>query len=153
MIFDTLEHAGLYEAVCPGFAEAFRFLEQCRSGQPAPGRYEIDGNRVYALLQEYDTKDAREIPWEAHRRYIDIQCVLRGREKIGYAPLSGFTDMGPYDEEKDCLLAQMTANNVFLPVRDGAFAVFYPHDAHKPRCSEEQVRHVVKAVIKILIEE
>ena len=50
------------------------------------GRQEIDGDKVYANVQEYETKETFGI--EAHRRYIDIQMLVFGKEILGVIPVS-----------------------------------------------------------------
>ena len=65
-----------------------------------PGRYDIDGDTVYALVQEYDSKPKSEGFWEAHHAYLDVQYVASGAEHMGYRPVKGM-EANPYDEEKD----------------------------------------------------
>src|SRR5210317_929538 len=84
----------------PGFEEALDFLRSCPPGQP-DGRVEIDGQRVYAIIQSYDTKDEKAAPrFEAHRKYIDIQFLLSGHETMGWAAADKISVTERYDEEK-----------------------------------------------------
>ncbi|NDG71800.1 MAG: DUF386 domain-containing protein, partial [Proteobacteria bacterium] len=74
-------------------------------GSQAPGRYEIDGDRVFALVQKYTTKPVESALYEAHRRYSDIQFIFSGRETILWAPLAAMSEQTmPYDEAKDAAL-------------------------------------------------
>ncbi len=51
----------------------------------ALGRHDLDGDDLFALVQEYTTRAADECVWEAHRRYIDVQFVVTGAERMGVA--------------------------------------------------------------------
>jgi hypothetical protein len=55
-----------------------------RFSKVEPGRIEIDGNAIFALIQEYQTVPSEEKKPEAHRKYIDVQYVFQGSEIIGY---------------------------------------------------------------------
>jgi YhcH/YjgK/YiaL family protein len=39
-----------------------------------------------------------------------------------------------------------------LPMRPGFFAVFYPHDIHRPGCRQQEKRRVRKIVMKAAVE-
>ena len=47
----------------------------------------MEGDRIFALVQRYTTKPRTEGRWEAHRRHIDLQLVVRGAERIGYVSI------------------------------------------------------------------
>ena len=57
MIFDSISNCKKYEAVHSDFEKVFNFLKRADLASLAPGRYDIDGNNVYALVQEYETKN------------------------------------------------------------------------------------------------
>ena len=147
MILDTLDHAGNYAGLHPGLELAFGFLRRTDLDALPDGRIDLDGDRVYALLQSYATKPRGEGKPEAHRRYIDVQALLAGREACGYAAVSeNLTIDTPYDGARDFMLFRATACDFFTLI-PGNFAVFFPHDAHQPGCrvggEAEAVRKVV----------
>jgi len=86
MILDTLGHSARYESLHPRFAKAFAFL-RAMTGSEAPGRHEIEGDDLFALIQQVTTKPLNEALFEAHRQYIDVQYVQHGRKTILWAPL------------------------------------------------------------------
>jgi biofilm protein TabA len=95
------------------------------------GKHVIDGERIFALVQRYHPKPAGEATWEAHRRYIDVQYIVEGAERIGYAALGdGLKVTTPYDAEKDA--AMFDARGDLFEVPAGAFAIFMPQDVHAP---------------------
>lgn len=119
-------------------------------------RVEIIGDDVFALVQRYTTKPPSEAFWEAHRTYIDVQCVIEGEEMMSHAPLHMMEVFQPYDETKDFAKLIPTANSPepnWLRVSAGMFAVFFPHDAHMPGLAVDDTPHVVKKiVVKVRVE-
>ena len=47
---------------------------------------EVDGEDLFYLLQSYESKPANDTP-EAHKKYVDIQFLISGREKMGVGAL------------------------------------------------------------------
>jgi biofilm protein TabA len=151
MILDTLDHARRYEALNPRFALAFDFLRQF-DGSQALGRHDLDGDHCFALVQTYETKPLEKAKFEAHRRYIDVQYLHRGRECILWAPLDSMQEvMMPYSEEKEAALWKLTPEYTSLEMEPGRFAILYPEDAHAPCIVREQVRDVLKVVVKVAV--
>ena len=147
MIIDTLAQASRYEPLHPLFKAAFDFLRNTDLHALAAGRTEIDGDRLFALTQAYETKPASDGKLEAHRLYIDIQFIIAGEEHIGYAPLEGQPPAGPFDGEKDIGFYHGDAS--FTRVPAGMFAIFFPHDAHLPSRHLSTPAHVKKVVLKV----
>ena len=83
MIVDRIENAELYTALSPRIAMALRALRDTDLATREVGRYELDGDRVFALIHRYETKPVEKGIWEAHRKYIDVQYVARGDEQKG----------------------------------------------------------------------
>jgi len=149
MILGTIDHAARYEALHPLFAPAFAFLRSM-TGSEAPGRHEIAGDDVFALVQEVRTIPAEQAQFEAHQVYIDIQFVLRGRETILWAPLASMKELTrPYDAIKDIAKWSMTSDVTPLHLTTGRFAILYPEDAHAPCVEWDQSDVVFKTVIKV----
>ena len=149
MILDQLANSATYEKLHPGFSAAFYFLRKTDLASISAGRYAIDGERIYAIVQEYDTKPLAEGMLEVHQRYIDIQYLVAGEELIGYAPLTGQTEHVPYDSAKDIAFLEGAAEPI--RVQQGQFAIFFPHDAHMPGRTTGAPAHVRKAVIKVAV--
>ena len=83
MIIDRIENATLYYPIYARFERAFEHIRQMDVETIPAGRYELDGDNMYVLIQEYNTKLKEDAKWEAHRRYIDLQYVVRGAEGMG----------------------------------------------------------------------
>jgi biofilm protein TabA len=129
MVVDTLENWRLH-AAHPGVIRAFEWLEKADLAALPEGRTEIAEGELAAILQTNPTKPRGQGRLEAHRKFIDIQYVVEGEEAMGWAPLEGLDEDGPFDEGADIGFYRGACD--LVPVRAGSFAVFYPHDAHMP---------------------
>ena len=149
MIADTLNNATIYKKLGKHFETAFDFLQQADLNSIPMGKYAIDGDDVYMVLSEYTTKLLSNARWEAHRVYADIQMLLAGEEKIGYAPLTEMRIKEDYNPEKDILF--LTGCGDYITVSPGVFAVFFPQDAHQPGVAIGEQRQVKKLVVKVRV--
>ncbi len=151
MVSAALSDIARYRGAVPAFDKVAEFLSKDLSSLP-DGRYDIDGDKLYASLASYETKDASEALFETHRKYIDIQIVLDGEEICGVAPADEVTEIAlPYEEEKDVAFFDAPdAVSAAIPLRKGLFAVFFPEDAHMPGLSGDAKSCVRKCVIKVV---
>lgn len=150
MVIDTLSEAGSYHSLGPRIAAGLAWLAGFSPEKP-DGRYDIDGDNVYALVQSYDTVPAGEKKYESHRVYADIQYVATGTETISYAPTGGLQPVTAYDAAKDFLLYADPSASTPLHLSPGTFAIFYPQDGHKPGCVNGAPCHMKKVVIKVRV--
>lgn len=146
MIIDQLKNISLYFGINENLTIALRYLQNINLSNISPGRYEIDGSKIYALIQKYETKPREKGLWEAHQLYTDIQYIARGSELIGYANVDDLKDI-KYDADKDFLLLQ--GDGDFFEVQDGTFVIFMPQDAHRPGISVSASQTVEKIVLKV----
>ena len=147
MILGTMQTSSRCRTVHPGFPQAFDFLEKCFAEGVEAGRYEIDGDNVYALVMQYTPAEKETPRFETHDRYIDIQCMLKGSEYQWYLPRNELRDAAQYNEEKDFTLYSFSGEGSRLVLNPGDFAVYFPEDGHLPGMmagSEDCVRIVVK---------
>lgn len=151
MILDTLANCSQYTALSPRFARAFAFLRELPADAPL-GRHEIDGEEIYAFVQQHMTKPVAEKQMEAHRKYIDIQYVVRGREVIYWVPLAQLKDVTmPFDPAVDAALFNCIPEMVPVPVRPGQFVLLFPEDGHAPSCAWDAPAEVFKVVVKVMV--
>ncbi|MBQ7178402.1 MAG: YhcH/YjgK/YiaL family protein [Victivallales bacterium] len=142
MIIDRLANWRLYANVNPLFQKAFEFLEKSDLSGMECGRYDIAGDDAYAMIQEPEGKTEATAKVEVHRKYIDIQFVVSGNEKMGWIPLCGMGHDEGFDEKKDCGFFKDKAQSWF-DVRPGCFAIFFPEDGHAPNVGTGVHRKVV----------
>ena len=152
MIAARLERAMEQTATTPAFEKAFRFLLDSRGSSLMEGRIEIDGDRVFALVQNYETSADGEALFEAHRKYIDIQCIVLGEEVIGWAPVERMAVTQEYAPAKDAVLGTVPPGEAtWVRLREGEVGVFYPSDAHAPKLAAGSPTRVVKIVVKVAV--
>ena len=151
MIIDCIRNAALYRGVDKGIQMALEYLAGKDFSGMALGRHDLDGDRVYALVQQYETRPREKGLWEAHQRYIDVQFVASGVEAMGYAPIGDCTVTQPYSVEKDCAL--FTSTGDFLTARAGTFLIFFPGDVHSPCLASGAPAQVRKVVVKVKVPE
>jgi biofilm protein TabA len=154
MILDRLANAATYQALFPRLRQAFDFLRTADLAGLAQGRHDVaaDGlarGDVFALVQEYRTRPDSEGFWESHRKYIDVQYVVAGAERMGYANLATLAVRQPYDADKDLLILE--GGGDFFTVRAGMFTIFAPEDAHMPCLAAGEPALVRKVVIKVAV--
>lgn len=148
MIIDEICKADEYFDLSEGIRTALRFLQETDMDALEPGRHTVDGDRVFAIVELYQTKPMADGFWEAHLKHLDVQCVISGEEQIGYAPVSSMV-AEPYDEDRD--FYKLKGNGNFVTLRPGMFALLKPQDAHMPGISIQESRQVKKIVIKVRI--
>jgi YhcH/YjgK/YiaL family protein len=149
MIIDTLSNAGLYKSLGERIQTAFQYLRQTNFDALEKGKYEVDGDNVFAIVNDYETKDKSDCEVEAHRKYIDIQYMVKGTEMFGYAPLSQHVPVVDYDSEKD--VAIYSEEMAYLKLEAGMFILFYPTDLHQPEVRQYEPVWVKKVVMKIKV--
>jgi biofilm protein TabA len=150
MILDILSHRGRYRGIGSGIERALDYLAKTDFAALEDGKHPIETDEIYALVMSYDTEPESARSFEAHRRYLDVQCILSGREFIYWAPMEELTPKGEYSDEKDIVFLSGEAR-ARLQLTPGSFAVFYPEDAHKPNCAWDGPQTMRKVVVKVRI--
>lgn len=151
MITDKLKNASQYYLLGEKIQKGFEFLLNNDLKSLDDGRYEIDGDKIYANVQTLKTKPVDEKKWEVHRKYIDIQYVIKGSERMGYGALEDFKKVVvEYDPERDLEFLDGDKFN-FINVDEGEFTVFYPQDVHAPMLSVKKDIEIKKVIVKIAL--
>lgn len=151
MIFDTLKHCAQYYALHPEFEKAFSFLNQAVQQGISAGRYELSGDALYAVVQEYATREEGEGEFEGHRNYIDIQYIVSGEELVYTQDIIKAVSSGDYSEEYDAQFFTSSENSCRLVLQADDFAIFFPHDLHRPCLAVSKTVPVKKIVVKVKI--
>lgn len=152
MILDQIDSALLYSGLGKQIAIGLALLNEERVLHAPVGRYEVQGDEFFFVVDEYETKPAEEGRFEIHRKYLDIQCVVSGTEYIGYTPLEGLTEVQAYDSQKDIAFYAGTPNHSRAVLHPGLFAIFWPNEPHMPCRTAEAPSRVKKIVVKIRME-
>ena len=133
MIVDALANAGRYRGITPLLDRALAEIERLAGSPLADGRHEFAGEKLVAIFSSYQTEDPKDKRFEAHRRFIDIQVVLEGRETLYWSPLPSLEPREGYSDADDIAFFTGPAG-IAVPLEPGWFTVLFPQDAHKPGC-------------------
>ena len=143
MIFDTLANTDRYAALHTLFPRAFEFLRNTDLKALPPGRYPIEGERLFAIVETAPGRSREQAKLERHRKYIDIQFVLEGTDEMGWKPVSECHEpVADYRAEKDIQFFR-DAPASWIATPPGAFCIFFPEDAHAPLVSSGHIRKVI----------
>jgi YhcH/YjgK/YiaL family protein len=143
MILDVIENLHKYSVLNKGFARAMEFLLRSNLKELPVGKYEIDGDRIYAMVSRETGRRKEDALLETHEKYIDIQLVLSGTDTMGWKSKSLCKNpTGAYDPEEDI---QYFADvpDAWIATHSGSFVIFFPEDAHMPLISSGQLHKVV----------
>jgi len=114
------------------------------------GRIEIDGDRMFVLVQDYNTVPADQKRPEAHDRFIDIQYIATGVEEIGWCVRhDGLAVAEDLRKEKDVIFFKDIAAESAIVLGPGMYDVFFPNDLPRPGAEHGKSQAVRKAVVKI----
>lgn len=153
MITSTLSQLHWYRTISPFFKTAIDYALSTDLNSLETGKYAIDGDNVFVIINEYTTKSPDECDPESHRDYADIQIMLSGAEKFGYSPLEGREPFIAYDPEKDVAFYNLPEEDInYITLPAGQFIIFFPSDIHQPEVFLTQPALVKKAVLKVAVD-
>lgn len=145
MILDKIENSHLYAKTHSGIHKAFDYIKNTDFSKIAKGKYEIDGDDIFAIVNEYETKIPEEYLLESHIKYIDVQFIAQGIEQIGITTFTNQKPVKSYNSEDDYMLFKEPYNLVTL--NESMFAIFYPDDIHIPGLVANKTPSKVKKVV------
>jgi biofilm protein TabA len=146
---DKVEFAKQYTANKAAWDKAFAYFRDTNLEELPVGKYPIDGDNVTAAVTDNPTKEYADTKWESHRKYIDMQYVVRGAEKMGQVPLAAATVTKPYDEARD--VANYSAEGPQYEAKPGTIYIFFPQDVHRPNIKAPGFDKDKKVVVKVRV--
>ena len=145
----NIEYKMLKTELCSKkFALASEFLKCPDVKTLQTGWYDL-GEGVRASVQRYVTSPAKELSFETHERFYDVQYVVEGQEYMGVASRDGLKVKTPYDADNDVTFYEDPDLPGQVLLRKGEYIILAPEDAHKPRCAAGEPAPVVKIVVKV----
>jgi YhcH/YjgK/YiaL family protein len=153
MVIDKLENAYLYSGLSAGIKRGLEILRDEELAAKENGRYEVDGDNLYYIIQRYKTKPIKECRLEAHKKYIDIQFTASGEEVMGHYPVGELEIEKPYDATKDLVFYQVPEEINILKLSEGTFCILFPEDSHMPGCHLAGASKIRKVVVKVKIDD
>ncbi len=149
MILDALSNKEQYLSLHPRFKTVFDYIDTHDLATMELGRHDIDGDNIFVMVQELELRPYEQARLELHRKYIDIQLVLRGDEEVfGWSEKKDcLTPETEFDVAKDIQLF-VDKPQCFYTLREGQFSILYPEDGHAPMLGTGRVK---KCIFKILL--
>ncbi len=133
--------------------DAVTFFKETDFSKYEEGEYEIEGRDILFQVRDILTKDVSEAKAEVHRKYIDVQLLYSGKEKIGFAYDNGENEiLEDLLETRDLLFYKDAKGESFINMYEGDYAVFFPNDVHRPACERDGKSMIRKVVYKISYE-
>ena len=123
------------------------------------GSYDVDYNGIKMNVGKYFTKKENDKFWESHKRYLDVQIMIDGSERVAINDIRNMREKS-FDSERDLII--LDGDKMFdVIIENGDVLVFFPNDVHKPELDifnsenekkcEDNKKIVTKVVFKIEI--
>ena len=116
-----------------------------------PGVYEIQGKDIYAQVFDAETGEVSEKRPEVHEKYVDVQFLVSGKEKLGSTLDTGNYEVDERFDERDLIFYKSVENEGFIEATPGCYSIFFPADIHRPTCISGEPMKVRKVVVKVAV--
>jgi biofilm protein TabA len=144
MIYDSLDNLPAYIAIHPLFSTVLEFINHENIVALEKGKVNLSDG-IYAIVDEYETKDRKDTFIECHKTYIDIQIILAGVEQIGICNKNEGQTIEDYNKENDC--EKLDGKIDLITLRKGYFVIFYPQDGHAPGLKINNKKEKIKKIV------
>lgn len=148
MIVTTIDKLTKYSEI-PYTQDIVDFLADFRKGEMTPGRYDIHGDDLFAAVSRYDTEPDGDRVFENHKKYIDLQIVLDGKEEIQWADTKTLTMVSEEFSKGGDIAFYKGAAMGYTLLGGEQCVILFEEDAHKPNVFHEKSENVLKVVFKI----
>lgn len=115
------------------------------------GRHPIEGELMYANVDDVETKLLASTKPESHKEYVDIQFMVNGEENMGFFVDRGLVKPVESYPERDCYFyPNESKDEGLIHCPEGYYTVFFPSDIHRPllAVNDTPIR-IRKVVVKV----
>ena len=151
MIAGRIADANKQQSILP--AAVVRALEAVQKVDPLklePGKYEVEGDKLFYLVQDVELRTMEESRAEAHRQYADIQIPCSTNERYGFAlPQPELPIADDQLKEKDLAFFPTPVGESFIDITPGMYLVFLPNELHRPCLAIGKKETIRKIVVKV----
>lgn len=153
MIFGNINNIKFIENYSPILQEVIKYLKITDFNKMNTGVHYPFGERdMLVQVIDLETKNFEKKKCEVHRKYIDVQFLVKGDEEIGFAIDTLENEvLENYNSERDILFYKECKNETFLKMIPGNFVIFFPNVVHRPGCSMIKNEIIRKIAVKINI--
>lgn len=128
---------------------ALEFLKKTDFSKVENGVHEIQGKDIYIQVFDQTSQPFEKTRPECHKKYIDVQFWISGRELVGFAPMKREYPVMEGIEERDLYFLDGVEGEIQIPASQGDYMIFYPSDIHRPGIAIDQPETYRKAVVKV----
>ena len=150
MVYDNIKNLAKYTAGDDLVSKAMEVIGTLDLEALEVGKYPVDGDKLYYMIQQYDSHKWEDGKFETHDHHIDIQLVIKGEETITFAERKDLTVKTPYNDVKDITIYDDSFRGKDYILRDGDFMILEPDDGHKPGNCLAEPSPVKKLVFKVI---
>ena len=151
MIFSSINGRDMGKGCPEVILRVMEYLRNQNFKSMEPGVYEIQGKELYAQVFDAVTEPVKDKRPEVHEKYLDVQFLVSGRERIGVTPDTGRYKVAERIEERDLIFYESVEDESFLEMRPGYFCVFFPSDVHRPAVISGESMSIRKVVVKVSV--
>lgn len=127
------------------------FIKKTQEESLEDGRYELDGENLFALVQSYQSRPLEEGLMESHVLYNDLQYIVSGEESIYWNPIDGMTVKEDKRPAADAIFYYIENTDNVTVLKEGMFGYYMPTDGHMPSIAVEKPAPIKKIVFKIKV--
>ena len=151
MIFSSIYAGDDVSRYPQAIQTALAYLKENDFVNMEPGVYEIQGKDIYAQVFDAETGAVSDKRPEVHEKYVDVQFLASGRERLGFTPDTGSYEVDERIDERDLIFYKSVENEGFIEAVPGCYSIFFPEDVHRPACASGDPMKVRKVVVKVSV--
>ncbi|NEZ47460.1 DUF386 domain-containing protein [Clostridium niameyense] len=151
MILDNIKNAGLYYSSDTKIGKALEYLKNKDFSKDEKGVHQVDGDDLYYVVVEYNTKEKENGFWESHKKYIDIHYMISGQEKLLYSNFNHVEIEKDYDEKVDAYILKGKSEGESI-LKEGFFMLYFPEDVHMTGIRVNSSEPIRKIIFKVAID-
>lgn len=148
MIVTTIEKITDYKEI-PYAEDIVKFVREFKNTDMQPGRYDIHGDDLFAAVSAYDTEPEEDRKFENHKKYIDLQLLVKGNEEIHWAPVEKLELISEEFSKGGDIAFYNGESYGYVLLSGDTCAILFENDAHKPNVMHKTAEKVLKIVFKI----
>lgn len=131
---------------------ALGHLQHMNVSEADVGKKVFVNDGFYYSVLKYMTKPEEEAKLESHRKYVDIQIIVKGEELMDIVDISRLIMKENYNADNDVMFWNVPERMARLTLKAGDYIILYPENAHRGaiKMSEENTE-VLKILGKVKI--
>ncbi len=149
MIFSSIYSNDDFSAYPAAIRRVIDYLKSNDFVNMETGVYDLEGKDIYVQVMDAETGPVSEKRPESHEKYLDVQFLVTGEEKLGFTPNTGAYEVDEFIEERDLIFYKKVENEGFVYAVPGCFSIFFPQDIHRPAVAADQPMTIRKVVVKV----